>query len=708
MFKKLSECLRKVILAARDEAKRLNHAEIGTEHFLLALTLEEDGVFCALLHELGIDPDRIRGEVEKLVQRGTKNPVSDLPFTQGSKRVLQLAREEADTLGHDYIGTEHLLLGLLKEGEGIAYRVLSNAGMNVEKLRDCVKEFPRQAIQFSEPKKQEPIIHEMEDSPLKKCRKVVIERAIDAATRILTQRRMTFRAAETPQEAKAITEGAVKRMIAEEDALGAAACLMQNHRFLIGQDRADELARVWSRLMCKLGDEYFYGGAGADEGLRCYQLAVGLDPWNLEGLIGVGAVCLQGEKMRPEEALPYVILQSNLKPERNDFPYVVSLMMQGMGDIRDVLESQGERSDSGEDLPWPTAGGNARRTGELKKEVKPPFSVVWTFKCGGVNSHIVVSGNTTVFGNRAGYVFAVDVRNGKKLWMYRLDGIVTGSPAIQAGRVYVGNSAIAVCLNLETGKPVWKSETGAKVLEELSERGPHIASLNSVLCVRGLAVFCDDFLAVFDAATGKLITGMHIYLDAGYSAGPCANNEYIFVPGYKKILRVSLSSGEIEEPVPTQGKVISGPVLAGGVLLHGSNRASMEAISLDNWEPAWSFQVEGEVQHLGWVDSRPAFSSGRVYFGGPDGFVYALDARNGKKIWSQPLGGDIVSPPLVSGKTVFVSAPEQSLCALSAEDGRLLWKIEQRKLGLSTSCFLAPWADGLLAGGHALYGLKAG
>jgi outer membrane protein assembly factor BamB len=163
----------------------------------------------------------------------------------------------------------------------------------------------------------------------------------------------------------------------------------------------------------------------------------------------------------------------------------------------------------------------------------------------------------------------------------------------------------------------------------------------------------------------------------------------------------------MEGPLGTQGKVISGPVVAGELLLHGSNHATLEAILLRTGDPAWSFQTEGESLRLDWVQCRPASSMGRVYFGGPDGIVYALDAKTGKKIWSKSLGGDVETPPVVSGKIIYVSSPDHPLCALSAVDGQVLWTLNQGALGSSMNCSLAPWHGGLLAGGHALYGLKA-
>ena len=119
MFNKFTERARKVILLAKEEAKRFNHDYIGTEHILLGLIREGEGVAAAVLQKLGLSPEKIRLEVEKLVQSGPSTMVSgDIPFTPKAKKVIELAMEEARSLGHNYIGTEHLLLGLIREGEG--------------------------------------------------------------------------------------------------------------------------------------------------------------------------------------------------------------------------------------------------------------------------------------------------------------------------------------------------------------------------------------------------------------------------------------------------------------------------------------------------------------------------------------------------------------------------------------------------------------
>jgi ATP-dependent Clp protease ATP-binding subunit ClpC len=141
MFNRFTERARKVIVYAKEEARRFNHDYIGTEHLLLGLIREGEGVAASVLQKLGVDLESIRIEVEKLVQPGPQTQVvGDIPFTPRSKKALELAAEEARALGHNYIGTEHLLLGLVKEGEGMAYRVLLNLGLDLGKLRNEVME----------------------------------------------------------------------------------------------------------------------------------------------------------------------------------------------------------------------------------------------------------------------------------------------------------------------------------------------------------------------------------------------------------------------------------------------------------------------------------------------------------------------------------------------------------------------------------------
>ncbi|MFC1644134.1 Clp protease N-terminal domain-containing protein, partial [Candidatus Omnitrophota bacterium] len=138
-FNRFTERARKVILLAKEEAKRFSHDYIGTEHILLGLVKEGEGVAAAVLSSLGMDSDNIRLEVEKLVQPGPGKVVGgDIPFTPRAKKVIELSMDEARSLGHNYIGTEHLLLGLIREGEGVASQVLLNLGLDLKGVQDEV------------------------------------------------------------------------------------------------------------------------------------------------------------------------------------------------------------------------------------------------------------------------------------------------------------------------------------------------------------------------------------------------------------------------------------------------------------------------------------------------------------------------------------------------------------------------------------------
>ena len=142
MFDRFTERARKVMGFARREAQRFHHEYIGTEHILLGLIQEGQGVAANVLKSMNIDLEKIRREVEKIVKAGpAMEPSVQIPFTPRAKKVVELALEEASNLGHNYIGTEHLLLALLREQEGIAAHVLLALGVRLEEVRDEVIEF---------------------------------------------------------------------------------------------------------------------------------------------------------------------------------------------------------------------------------------------------------------------------------------------------------------------------------------------------------------------------------------------------------------------------------------------------------------------------------------------------------------------------------------------------------------------------------------
>ncbi len=139
MYEQFTDRSRQVMQIANQEAQRFNHEYIGTEHILLGLIKEGSGVASAVLKQLQVDLRNVRLEVEKLVQSGPDMTMGKLPQTPRAKKVIEYAMEEAKALDHNYVGTEHLLLGVIRVKEGIASEVLANLGVTVERIRkECL------------------------------------------------------------------------------------------------------------------------------------------------------------------------------------------------------------------------------------------------------------------------------------------------------------------------------------------------------------------------------------------------------------------------------------------------------------------------------------------------------------------------------------------------------------------------------------------
>src|SRR3972149_5888957 len=134
-FDKFTERARRVLTLAQEEAQRFNHNYIGTEHLLLGLVREGDGVAAKVLSNLGVGHTKVRSAVEVILGRGDARVMGEIGLTPRAKKVIELAGDEARRLNHHYIGTEHLLLGLVREGEGIAAGVLESLGVNLERVR---------------------------------------------------------------------------------------------------------------------------------------------------------------------------------------------------------------------------------------------------------------------------------------------------------------------------------------------------------------------------------------------------------------------------------------------------------------------------------------------------------------------------------------------------------------------------------------------
>ncbi len=138
VFERFTDRARQVVVLAQEEARRLNHNYLGTEHLLLGLVHEGEGVAARALESLGISLGSVRQQVEEIIGQGQQAPAGHIPFTPRAKKVIELAQREANDLGHNYIGTEHLLLGLVREGEGVAAQVLVKLGADLAGVREQV------------------------------------------------------------------------------------------------------------------------------------------------------------------------------------------------------------------------------------------------------------------------------------------------------------------------------------------------------------------------------------------------------------------------------------------------------------------------------------------------------------------------------------------------------------------------------------------
>jgi len=138
MFERFTDRARRVVVLAQEEARMLNHNYIGTEHILLGLIHEGEGVAAKALESLGISLEAVRQQVEEIIGQGQQAPSGHIPFTPRAKKVLELSLREALQLGHNYIGTEHILLGLIREGEGVAAQVLVKLGADLNRVREQV------------------------------------------------------------------------------------------------------------------------------------------------------------------------------------------------------------------------------------------------------------------------------------------------------------------------------------------------------------------------------------------------------------------------------------------------------------------------------------------------------------------------------------------------------------------------------------------
>ncbi len=222
---RFSKRARKVLTMAQEEAQRLNHNYIGTEHLLLGLVKEDQGVAVKVLRELGVEPMQVIKAIERAVGKGDRPPYGKPTLAPRTKRVIELSVEEARLMGHQYIGTEHLLLGLVREGEGIAVNVLRSLGVSLEKVRTTTAKSLLESEQTQERKKQEsktPLIDQLGMDLTRQAEENKLdpvigrEREIERLIQILSRRTKNNPAliGEPGVGKTAIVEGLAQRIIA--------------------------------------------------------------------------------------------------------------------------------------------------------------------------------------------------------------------------------------------------------------------------------------------------------------------------------------------------------------------------------------------------------------------------------------------------------------------------------------------------------------
>jgi outer membrane protein assembly factor BamB len=502
----------------------------------------------------------------------------------------------------------------------------------------------------------------MKPPTYEESRQSIVSRGIDIAKSVLNERGLIFQAADSQDHAQENMELHVERFIAEQDLEGAAAALMQNHAFIDPSS-----ATKFCDVLCKFGDDHFYDDHNSEGALHTFQLAAGLNPAHETAVKGVLSVCLHGEPLRPAVALPYMVVLAHLGG-RDETAYVMRLIEQQGGSYDDYVKTDG-RSEHVPEYPWFTnSGANAQRTGVAQLAIEPPLEIVWTTECGWTHCDVLISGSTVVTGNKKGLLQGFALKTGNKIWEYPLQGRIAGTPAIVGNRVYAGSSARAICLDLHTGDLIWQI-TSATQPEGLAGM---FAMQGCVLGNDDKVVFCEPGWTVL-TTDGDSLAAFEDPFESGYHTGACSDGRYFYLPGYRKINRLNPQTCELNA-ISTDAKITSGPIIAGDFIVFGTNRSSVVAHRLSDLDEAWSFRMQDEPQDgMGFIESRPAFANGRIYFGGTDGNVYALNASNGRQIWKMAIGGAIQSSPALSGDTLYILAPA-GFYALSARDGAILWK----------------------------------
>jgi outer membrane protein assembly factor BamB len=534
---------------------------------------------------------------------------------------------------------------------------------------------------------------------------MIVRQAEDTAAEMLAQRATVFRTISVAADAERGFSSEFERMLAENDGLGAAACLMQLTCELRTADPFRSMSEGLSRVLCEWGDHAYYDDGDAEAAAVCFRLAAGLDLENWEASNGVVMVSCQGEAQRPDSALPYAVNVAHLNPSSNPMEYVLGHMEE------DASKHQEEGADARAPLgPRP---------------VRPPLALAWANNELSGATSLAGTAETLVVGAHGFY--GLDLASGEQRWHSDHPGLLFGRPAISHDCVFAGKSMHAACYLLTTGHRVWErkgSRSPGPERDSATDDSPaavmrrpeddiedalegRIGSHTSTLCVGNWICYCDEHCVVLDARDGRVIfspKGGSPALRA--TAGPCSNGVDLCLPGGRSIFVYRLPDARFHAEISTEGKIMSGPIVSADTVVIGTNQWCVEAYSIENGRNLWSFELSSDSQG---IDSRLLAVDQRLFFGGPDGNLYALDLRTGEELWRRDSGTNEDCSPVVSGGIAYFVHAERGLCALSAESGETLWSGRFPELaGFSGQRELIVLGDTLVVGADRLCAFRVG
>jgi eukaryotic-like serine/threonine-protein kinase len=328
-------------------------------------------------------------------------------------------------------------------------------------------------------------------------------------------------------------------------------------------------------------------------------------------------------------------------------------------------------------IDWPVFGGNPARTGRSAETIKPPLRLEWEFPTKSyIEASPVVYDNIIYFGTRDKKFYALDAMTGQKIWEFDTQGMVMSSPVVNDGTIYftsVGDCLYA--LEAKSGALLWKFKLSAKSLEQIfSNARSHPLVLNNAKSTFVCLPLSN--LSFINSTNGECQDLLSKEVSGVSTPAFCDGILYFAVRSHRLLVALDVFSMKEIWVVSTPRSVRTGPVVSKDFIFYGTKRNVMYGHRIRDGERVWEFHITHEpIYHsCEGIESSPAVFEDTLYFGGPDGWLYALDTLTGLDIWSFNIGSDITSSPLLSGDNLFVSAEGRKLYCFDKNIGEKKWE----------------------------------